>query len=79
MSKFKTWLINKFLPAYCRDALKEENSRLCGIVAEQKQEISRLNAYIDGFETAARLHRRITINTGEVRKRAYSPHFSTPK
>jgi len=68
MSKFKQWLINRFLPAYCRDELKEENRRLAAKVAEQQAEIDRLNAYIAGLETAMRAQRRITINVGEVSK-----------
>lgn len=68
MSKFKLWLYQRFLPAYCRDELTETNKRLSAIIIEQKQEISRLNAYIDGLEMAMRSQRRITIHTGEVRK-----------
>ena len=68
MSKIKSWLYNKFLPAWCRDDLIAANNRLFTANAELKQEIDRLNAYIDGFETAARLQRRITINTGEARR-----------
>lgn len=68
MSKFKRWLFHKFLPDYCRDGLLEENANLARRVAEWKAENVRLNAYIDGMETALRLGRRVNINTGEVRQ-----------
>lgn len=68
IKRFKQWLYNRFLPAWCKDDLLAANKRLSDVVIEQRNEIGRLNAYIDGFETAARLQRRITINTGEVRK-----------
>lgn len=68
MTRFKQWLYNRFLPAWCKDDLISANTHLTAVIVEQKQTICRLNAYIDGFETAARLQRRITINTGEVRK-----------
>lgn len=61
MSKFKKWLYNRFLPAYCRDDLMETNARLLAANAAQKQEIDRLQAYISGLETALRSQRRITI------------------
>ncbi len=61
MSKFKKWLYNRFLPAYCRDNLMETNARLLAANAEQKREIERLNAYISGLETAMRNQRRVVI------------------
>lgn len=58
--RFKNWLINKFLPAWCRQEcldkikkLKEQNER-------QAAEISRLNAYIDGMHDALK-RQRITV------------------
>lgn len=68
MSKFKSWLMNKFLPAYCRDELTEINQRLAAKVSEQQAEIDRLRSYIAGLETAMRAQRRMTINVGEVSK-----------
>ena len=52
MSKFKQWLYQRFLPAYCRDDLMEANTRLLAANAAQKQEIDRLRSYIAGLETA---------------------------
>ena len=34
MKKFKRWLIEKFLPTYCRNELLEENKRLANKIAE---------------------------------------------
>ena len=61
MSKFKRWLYNRFLPAWCKEELLSANRALSKTVAEQQHEIERLNAYIDGMETALRAQRRITI------------------
>ena len=61
MRKFKKWLYERFLPAYCKEGLMDENRHLASTVAEQRQEIDRLNAYISGLENAMRAQRRITI------------------
>lgn len=61
----KEWLVRRFLPAWCREELLEENRRLAARVAELKAENARLEAYIEGMETALRLGRRIKIYTGE--------------
>ena len=61
MAKWKQWLYRKFLPAYCRDKLLEENRALGDLVKSQAQEIAKLNAYIDGMEAALRHQKRITI------------------
>lgn len=64
MRKFKHWLYNKFLPAWCKEDLTEYNNRLFAANAAQKQEIARLNAYIDGLEAALRVRNKIIINNG---------------
>lgn len=63
--KFKNWLINKFLPAWCRDELIGENKRLKTKIEQQAAEISRLNAYIAGMQDAAKRQPRIIIKGGE--------------
>lgn len=68
MRKFKQWLYNRFLPAWCRDDLMETNARLLAANEAQKQEIERLNAYISGLHTALRRWPRIAIYGTEVRK-----------
>lgn len=60
MKKFKRWLIEKFLPTYCRNELLEENKRLANKIAELQAKNDRLNAYIGGMESALR-YQKITI------------------
>lgn len=67
MSKLKRWLYNKFLPAYCKEALLEENDRLAMQLKEQRQENERLNAYIAGLEKSMRYQKHITVHTGGER------------
>ncbi len=66
MGKIKRWLCDKFLPAYCRDALLEENARLRLLVSDYREENARLQAYINGMETAIHRQPRITITAKEV-------------
>ena len=69
MKKIKAWLVNKFLPTYCRDDLLAQNARLLYANAEQKHEIERLQAYIDGLHTAIRRQPRIVIYGTEVNQK----------
>lgn len=64
MRQFKKWLYNKFLPAWCKESLIEDNKRLLAANAAQKQEIERLTAYINGMEAAIRTRNKIIINNG---------------
>ena len=54
MTKFKRWLYQKFLPAYCKDGVLEENEKLAELVRKQRQEIEVLQAHIDGMERVLR-------------------------
>lgn len=65
MKKLKKWLFERFLPAYCKENMLETNDKLVALIAEQKAEIDRLQAYISGLERAMRT--RITIKN-EVSK-----------
>lgn len=65
--RFRRWLYNKFLPAWCKDDLLETNARLAAEVEAQRQEISQLRAYISGVETAMRYQRRATVRN-EVKR-----------
>lgn len=67
MNKLKTWLYNRFLPAWCKDDLLEANARLSQALAEQRQENDRLRAYISGMQAAVKRSPRIYIN-GEVKR-----------
>ena len=60
MKKFKRGLIEQFLPTYGRNARLEENKRLANKIAELQAKNDRLNAYIDGMESALR-YQKITI------------------
>lgn len=68
MHKFKRWLYDRFLPAWCRDDLLRANELLSARCKAQAQEIDRLRAYIDGVQTASRRQPRIVINCKEVSK-----------
>lgn len=63
MRKLKTWLLERFLPAWAKDTVYRENQALLAELERQKQEIRALNAYIDGMETALRRN-RIVIQSG---------------
>lgn len=65
MKKLREYLINRFLPAWCREELLEENKKLRQKVERQAAEIDRLNAYIDGVTDAMRRQPRIIVNGGE--------------
>lgn len=64
MRKLKSWLLERFLPAWAKDSVYRENHSLREELEKQKQEIRELNAYIDGLETSLRAIRRIVIQTG---------------
>ena len=65
MKRFKTWLLERFLPAWAKDTVYQENKALLEKLDLQEQEIQRLNAYIDGLETGVRAAaRRVTVHTG---------------
>lgn len=65
MIRFKRWLIERYLPAWCRDELLEENEKLRKTVGRQATEIAQLNAYIDGVTDALRRQPRVIVNGGE--------------
>lgn len=65
MTKFKIWLCTKFLPAWCKEELLDENKRLVRLTKEQREEIDQLRAYIDGMNNA--MHRQ-RIQIREVRR-----------
>ena len=59
--RFKRWLFERFLPAWCREELLEQNERLRSRIAAQQQEIERLEAYIEGMRAALRRQPKIVI------------------
>lgn len=63
--RFKNWLINKFLPAWCRQECLDEIRHLREKTEQQTAEISRLNAYIEGMREALKRQPRITVTGGK--------------
>lgn len=59
MKKLRDWLLLRFLPAWAKESVYEENQRLRDKLEEKQHEIDRLNAYAAGLEYAAR--RRVVI------------------
>lgn len=51
MNKFKKWLYERYLPAYCREKLMEENESLKKQLQEATAENRELKAYINGMQT----------------------------
>lgn len=68
MKKMKRWLIERILPVWAREQLMAENHRLTEQNLQLRQEVVRLEAYIEGLEDGTKALRRIVINTGEVKK-----------
>ena len=66
MTRLKRWIIDKFLPAWCRSELMDENRRLSEKIEKQAAKIDRLNAYIDGLQDALCRQPKIIINGGDA-------------
>lgn len=66
MTCLKRWIIDKFLPAWCRSELMDENRRLIEKIEKQAAKIDRLNAYIDGLQDALCRQPKIIINGGDA-------------
>ena len=64
MRRFKIWLLERFLPAWAKDTVYQENKALREELERKRQEIKMLSAYIDGLETGLRSTRRVVIQNG---------------
>lgn len=64
MKKLRSWLIDKFLPAWAKDSVLEENRRLQSEIVRLQAIIAERDAYIEGLERGIRNQRRVIINTG---------------
>jgi cell division protein FtsB len=62
MSKFKKWFFEKYLPAYCREKLTEENEDLKKQLQQAAAENRELKAYINGMQTGLKSVKKIQIN-----------------
>lgn len=65
IKKLKAWLYGRFLPAWCKDDLLEDNARLQQALIKERQKIAQLEAYIDGMQAALRRQPRIIIQSKE--------------
>ena len=65
--KFKSWLVECFLPAWAKDTVYQENADLRAKIKMMEANIGELEAYIDGLERGIRSQRRIVIHN-EVAK-----------
>ena len=67
MQTFKKWLVEKYLPAYARLSLEEENARLAQQLRESVAECERMQAYISGIKRGLRYRQTdIIINGGNA-------------
>jgi hypothetical protein len=67
MRRFKSWLINIFLPAWAKDSIYRENEALRLEVSDLRAKLREREAFIEGLERGVRAQRRIVINN-EVKK-----------
>ncbi len=64
MRSFKGWLIDRFLPEYCREEMEQIIKGLTNELEEARRRIERQEAYINGLHTALRAGRKIVIKNG---------------
>lgn len=62
IKKIKKWIVDT-APIWAKASLQAENRALAEENQRLRDEIDRLNAYIQGLQFATRALRRITINT----------------
>lgn len=68
MTKFKSWLVQKYLPVWAKETVLAENEKLKAEVQNLRAQLSELMAYTDGLEAGIKAQRRIVIKTGEAYK-----------
>ena len=61
LKRFRSWLIDKFLPEWCREELIDQNKKLKLRLSAAEQEITSLNAYINGMHAALRYNKKMTF------------------
>lgn len=63
MQRLRTWLLEKFLPAWAKDSVYKENAQLRAKIADLEAEIREMESYMDGVGAVLRVFRRgISIN-----------------
>ncbi len=50
MKKIKNWLINKYLPAWAKESILEENAKLKEQIKKLTQDINLKQQYINGMQ-----------------------------
>nr|DAE37730.1 MAG TPA: coiled coil protein [Bacteriophage sp.] len=63
--RIKSWIINKFLPSWCRQECLDEIRHLREQNEAQATEIKRLRAYISGMQDALKRQPRIIVHGGK--------------
>jgi len=65
MTKFKKWLISRFLPAYAKQAAADNEEYYKKEIRRLTTENERLKAYINGIESGMKAIRKVQIiNSG---------------
>lgn len=54
MNRLRKWLVEKYLPAYARETLLEENDRLRRELEDARAELREMQHYAAGLEYAVR-------------------------
>lgn len=54
MNRLRKWLVEKYLPAYARETLLEENERLRRELEDARAELREMQHYTAGLEYAVR-------------------------
>ena len=60
--RFKDWLYIRFLPAWAKDGVYQENKKLCDEIERLERELALREAYIEGLERGIRAVRRVIIH-----------------
>lgn len=66
--KWKQWLTERFLPAWCREELLAENRKMSRELVKIRAENRELRAYVDGLHTALRYQKRSIIPWEEKKR-----------
>lgn len=64
MNRFKRWLCERYLPAYCKEELTRDNFLLGQTVDKLKHENDCLRSYVKGLEKAMRMQHRTIVLEG---------------
>ena len=72
MRRIRQWLIERFLPAWCRAELVAENQRQKERIDALERENERLNAFVDGVEFVLRRLSRAKVSV-------YPPELGAPE